>query len=390
MTNPADATQVDIAEKENAPSPAVKASPKPAANGDGSSKFVNVDGKVKHRRVVKADGVDAVTHADATVGAEQEPANDYERQREVRDSADTPSDSTRNPRAFRSNRTDLTLITLYTTHRLFTQERIRRNNERLRALKVLDTAKALESSADAASNAAASNVVKRPPSSRGGRPKAPPPPPRAKSRRLAVVASADAALAAKLQTAEDDGGFADDDDDDATAAHLTCEEWCEKRGIVPGPKMDGRFRGWVAPDLVESSLGLAASAAEAWESNGGGSFAKAGKAGKGENAKEFARKMIKKNPNCYFYRHNAPGQDAWHGDWAEDEIERFVEVAKEHGCGDKWGLFASYIPHRVGYQCSAAYRHVIIPRGLLLDDQFVMSRSGEAIYVGKRGSKGNA
>ena len=74
--------------------------------------------------------------------------------------------------------------------------------------------------------------------------------------------------------------------------------------------------------------------------------------------------MIKKNPNCYFYRHNAPGQDAWHGDWAEDEIQRFVEVAKEHGCGDKWGLFASYIPHRVGYQCSAAYRHVIIPRGL--------------------------
>ena len=68
MTNPADATQVDIAEKENAPSPAVKASPKPAANGDGSSKFVNVDGKVKHRRVVKADGVDAMTHAAATVG----------------------------------------------------------------------------------------------------------------------------------------------------------------------------------------------------------------------------------------------------------------------------------------------------------------------------------
>ena len=79
MTNPADATQVDIAEKENAPSPAVKASPKPAANGDGSSKFVNVDGKVKHRRVVKADGVDAMTQADATVGAEQEHVNDYER-----------------------------------------------------------------------------------------------------------------------------------------------------------------------------------------------------------------------------------------------------------------------------------------------------------------------
>ena len=397
MTNPADATQVDIAEKENAPSPAVKASPKPAANVDGSSKFVNVDGKVKHRRVVKADGVDAMTHAAATVGAEQEPMNDYERQRDVRDPPILRHETPRASRPFRSNRADpaLTLVNTPSLSSLSTQERIRRNNERLRALKVLDTAKALEISADAASNAA-SNVVKRTPSSRGSRkPKAPPPPPRAKSRRLAVAANADAALAAKLQAAEDShGGLIDSlddsyDDDDATPAHLTCEEWCEKRGIVPGPKMDGRFRGWVAPDLVES-LGLASSAAEAWESNGGGSFAKAGKAGKGENAKEFARKMIKKNPNCYFYRHNAPGQDAWHGDWAEDEIQRFVQVAKEHGCGDKWGLFASYIPHRVGYQCSAAYRHVIIPRGLLLDDQFVMSRSGEAIYVGKKGSKGSA
>ena len=111
--------------------------------------------------------------------------------------------------------------------------------------------------------------------------------------------------------------------------------------------MDGHFRGWVEPNLVKS-LGLASSAGEAWEAHGGGSFAKAGKAGKGENAKEFARKMIRKNPNCYFYRHNAPGEDAWHGDWAQDEIDRFVNVAKEHGCGDKWGLFASYIPHRVG------------------------------------------
>ena len=269
------------------------------------------------------------------------------------------------------------------------QDRIRRNNEQLRALKVLDTAKALEHSADAASNA---NVVKRTkskgPSSSN---KAPAPPPRAKSRRLAVLHNADAALAAKLQAAENTGDFlALDDEGIGARAHLTCEEWCEQRlKKTPGPKMDGHFRGWVEPNLVKS-LGLASSAGEAWEANGGGSFAKAAKAGKGENAKEFARKMIRKNPNCYFYRHNAPGEDAWHGDWAEDEIERFVTVANEHGCGDKWGLFASYIPHRVGYQCSAAYRHVIIPRGLLLDDQFVMSRSGEAIYVGKRGSKGNA
>ena len=75
----------------------------------------------------------------------------------------------------------------------------------------------------------------------------------------------------------------------------------------------------------------------------------------------------------------------WQGEWSEEEVALFVkarlecgqctsiaagadvspafpQVAMEHGCGDKWGLFASYIPHRVGYQCSAAYRHIIIPR----------------------------
>jgi len=41
---------------------------------------------------------------------------------------------------------------------------------------------------------------------------------------------------------------------------------------------------------------------------------------------------------------------------------RRPQVATAHGCGNKWGLFASHIPHRVGYQCSAAYRHILIPR----------------------------
>ena len=90
MTTP---IRADIAEKENAPSPAVKPSPKPAdiARGD-DDKFVGLDGKVKHRKVVKADGttVDASTgHAAAPRGGEQEPMNDYERQREVRDDHDT-------------------------------------------------------------------------------------------------------------------------------------------------------------------------------------------------------------------------------------------------------------------------------------------------------------
>jgi hypothetical protein len=46
-------------------------------------------------------------------------------------------------------------------------------------------------------------------------------------------------------------------------------------------------------------------------------------------------------------------------------VDLFVATAVEHGCGNKWGLFASYIPHRVGYQCSAFYRTYIVPRGLL-------------------------
>ncbi|RKP26226.1 hypothetical protein SYNPS1DRAFT_8030, partial [Syncephalis pseudoplumigaleata] len=56
--------------------------------------------------------------------------------------------------------------------------------------------------------------------------------------------------------------------------------------------------------------------------------------------------LFKKNPNAYFYRHNEPGEEQWTGDWSEEEEELFVSIAKEYGCGDKWGLFASYIPHR--------------------------------------------
>ena len=104
-----------------------------------------------------------------------------------------------------------------------------------------------------------------------------------------------------------------------------------------------------------------------------------------------------------------PGEDTWQGEWGEDEVARFVAVATQHGCGDKWGLFASHIPHRVGYQCSAAYRHIIIPRarpgapyaaprggaadaaaaraqGLLRDDNFRMTAHGEAVWVGSRGA----
>ena len=70
------------------------------------------------------------------------------------------------------------------------------------------------------------------------------------------------------------------------------------------------------------------------------------------------------------------------GEWTEEEHGLFVQTAREHGVGDKWGLFASYIPQRVGYQCSAYYREVVIPSGLILDARFRMTYSGKAIFVG--------
>lgn len=126
------------------------------------------------------------------------------------------------------------------------------------------------------------------------------------------------------------------------------------------------------------------------------------------------------------------------GEWTEEEHATFLETARAHGVGDKWGLFASYLPQvglqtsmalsaplhvgcwvhtacrlacrrgpacscqpghwlepqhgtsvlcpllpqRVGYQCSAYYRDVIIPQGLVIDRRFKMTRNGRAVYVG--------
>lgn len=70
------------------------------------------------------------------------------------------------------------------------------------------------------------------------------------------------------------------------------------------------------------------------------------------------------------------------GDWSEEEHNLFMQTAKAHGVGDKWGLFASYIPNRVGYQCSAYYRDVIVPSCRILDERFRLSASGKASFTG--------
>ncbi len=91
---------------------------------------------------------------------------------------------------------------------------------------------------------------------------------------------------------------------------------------------------------------------------------------------------MKKNPNAYFYRHVAPHETQNQGEWSEGETALFIATAKKFGVGDKWGLFSSHIPKRVGYQCSAYYRE-LIEAGLIADPRFRLTRAGKAVYVGR-------
>lgn len=63
------------------------------------------------------------------------------------------------------------------------------------------------------------------------------------------------------------------------------------------------------------------------------------------------------------------------GDWTEEEHDKFLDTARKYGVGDKWGLFASHVGTRVGYQCSAYYTQVrqgmsqrgcVLSRGVLV------------------------
>ena len=240
------------------------------------------------------------------------------------------------------------------------QERVRRNEELLTQLRVRETARALAVVAEPTKRA-------RLATKRRAAELAPIEPTRRSARARGAKAKA-------MEIGEDDQIV---DGEEGLEHHLTCDEYCERLGIEPGPKMTS-FTGWVE-ESVRERLGIASSANEAWERNGGGKWSRPAKG----QAKDHAKKMLYKNPNAYFYRHTA-GEEQINGDWSEDEIKQFVKVATKYGAGDKWGLFASHIPGRVGYQCSAAYRHIMLPRGLLRDDAWRMTMSGEAVWIGKR------
>ncbi|KAG0360684.1 hypothetical protein BG005_010150 [Podila minutissima] len=168
-------------------------------------------------------------------------------------------------------------------------------------------------------------------------------------------------------------------------------------------RVDGHYKGWIHPEVL-ARYGFEKSAQDAWQAHGGGTFSFKDPLGdmNGEGATSLAgshlkskskrpkhdarmvsKAMFKKNPNAYFYRHNEPGQEQWTGDWTLEEREIFLQVAREHGCGDKWGLFASHIPHRVGYQCSNFYRQVVLPEGLVFDPNYEYTSRGKPIYCGK-------
>ncbi|KAI9254124.1 hypothetical protein EDC94DRAFT_618919 [Helicostylum pulchrum] len=175
---------------------------------------------------------------------------------------------------------------------------------------------------------------------------------------------------------------------------LTAQEYFSKEIRDTAIVVDGHFQGWVNPETIKRH-GIETSASEAWEKNGGGTYSYLDPTGSGNkrkkgsisNAKNDALKMFKKNPNQYFYRHNEPGEEQWVHDWSIQEKDLFLRVAREHGCGDKWGLFASYIPHRFGYQCSSFYRHEIIKNGLVFDPNFQFTPSGEPVYAGSHRSR---
>lgn len=63
-----------------------------------------------------------------------------------------------------------------------------------------------------------------------------------------------------------------------------------------------------------------------------------------------AFRMLDENPNSYYYRFNAPGEEQHKGAWTTDEKELFLKRLKEVGANSQWGIFSMAIPGRVGYQ----------------------------------------
>lgn len=77
-------------------------------------------------------------------------------------------------------------------------------------------------------------------------------------------------------------------------------------------------------------------------------------------AKRQSWASINTNPNAFFYRHCAPGEQKRNGAWDQHEKKLFLETMKVHPPSQgRWGLFAQHIPGRVGYQCRNFYHRLL-------------------------------
>ncbi|KAI8384927.1 uncharacterized protein BYT42DRAFT_564109 [Radiomyces spectabilis] len=93
-----------------------------------------------------------------------------------------------------------------------------------------------------------------------------------------------------------------------------------------------------------------------------------------------AYQMIDQNPNSYYYRFNAPGEEQRKGQWSEEEKRLFFDRLKEVGANSQWGIFSMAIPGRVGYQCSNFYR-LLIETQQIHDPNYVLDEKGKAHYL---------
>lgn len=186
--------------------------------------------------------------------------------------------------------------------------------------------------------------------------------------------------------------ISDAPEDSVMPALLEPEDYFKLAGvdISRAIRTDGHYRGWVENGVRERCC-IASCANAAWEQGGRGRFSQkmekkslpAHLKAKGwSDARVHAATQLKNNPNTYFYRHVEQGQQQAHNEWTEEEHQAFLETARQFGVGDRWGLFSTFVPQRVGYQCSAYYRDVVLPSGLVIDPRFKFSREGKAHFVG--------
>ncbi|KAG0182019.1 hypothetical protein DFQ29_006137 [Apophysomyces sp. BC1021] len=97
-------------------------------------------------------------------------------------------------------------------------------------------------------------------------------------------------------------------------------------------------------------------------------------------ARVRAYQMIDQNPNSYYYRFNAPGEEQRKGPWSDTEKSLFFARLKEMGANTQWGLFSMAVPGRVGYQCSNFYR-LLIETNQVQDPNYVLDEKGKAHYL---------